>query len=81
MVVRGNLPDGLRFRFWLEGVLGSITGILGTVSLVRRDWIEGVSGVDPDHGNGTAEWLIVALIPAAPLMLGVARALNGPGLG
>jgi len=46
------MPSGLRLRFWLESVLGSITGILAIVTLFWHDWIETVFGADPDKGNG-----------------------------
>ncbi len=54
------MPHGLRRRFWLETAPGSITGCLAIVTLFWHDWIEAVFGVDPDRGNGSAEWLIVA---------------------
>jgi hypothetical protein len=56
------MPSGLRSRFWLETILGSITGIVAIITLFWQDWIETVFGVDPDHGNGSAEWLVVAVL-------------------
>ncbi len=53
------MPHGLRRRFWLEWALGSITACLAFVTLFWHDWIEAVLGVDPDQGNGSAEWLVV----------------------
>ena len=66
------MPQGLRHRFWLESVLGSITGCLAVVTLFWHDWIEAVFGVDPDQGNGSAEWLVVAglLIITVVLVVG-----------
>jgi hypothetical protein len=46
--------------FWIESVLGSVTTFLALLTLVWPDWIEGIFGVDPDHGNGSFEWAIVA---------------------
>ena len=54
------MRNALRRRFWLESGLAIITGILFVVTLVQRNWIEVAFGVDPDNGNGTLEWLIVA---------------------
>jgi DMSO/TMAO reductase YedYZ heme-binding membrane subunit len=53
------MPHGLRRRFWLESILGSITGVITVVTLFWHDWIEAFFGVDPDKGNGSAEWLVV----------------------
>lgn len=47
--------------FWVESVLGSATTFLALLTLIWPDWIEGVFGVDPDHGNGSLEWAIVAV--------------------
>jgi hypothetical protein len=49
----------VRRRFILETVLAACSGVLGLVTLVWRSWIETLFGVDPDHGNGTVEWLII----------------------
>ena len=47
-------------RLWLETALAAVSGVLGLLTLVTRDWIEGVTGWDPDHHNGSLEWIIVA---------------------
>ena len=66
------MPHGLRRRFWLESILGSITAVIAVVTLFWHDWIEAVFGVDPDKGNGSAEWLVVLtlLILTAALAIG-----------
>ena len=56
------MPSGLRYRFWLESILGSITGVVAVVTLFSHDWIEAVFGVDPDKGSGSAEWLVVLIL-------------------
>jgi hypothetical protein len=66
------MPSGLRYRFWLEAILGSITGVVAVVTLFWQDWIEAVFGVDPDKGNGSAEWLVVLIL----LILSVALAVG-----
>ena len=35
-----------------------------------RDWIEVVFRVDPDHHNGSLEWLIVLALLGASISLG-----------
>jgi hypothetical protein len=52
----------LRGQFWMESILASITGTAAVVTLFRRQWIEAVFGVDPDRGNGSAEWLAVIML-------------------
>jgi len=49
-----------RRRFWFEAALASATGLLFIVTLFWHDWLEAF-GVDPDHGNGSVEWLVVAV--------------------
>lgn len=63
---------GLRLRFWVEAVCGTMTGVLAVVTLFWSDWIEAVFGVDPDHGNGSFEWLVVAFLAVITVSLIVA---------
>jgi hypothetical protein len=53
------MKNTLRVRFWTEAVLALIAGILFIVTLVKRDWIELIFGVDPDNHSGSLEMLIV----------------------
>jgi hypothetical protein len=46
-------------RFWVRLALAVGSAALLVVTLVWHDWIEIVFRVDPDHGNGWLEWLIV----------------------
>ena len=57
------MPD-VRGRFWIESVLAAASALLAVLTAVWHDWIELISGVDPDHGSGGLEWLIVALAVA-----------------
>jgi hypothetical protein len=65
------MPHGLRRRFWLELVLGSITSGLAVVTVFWRDWIETVFRVDPDKGSGSAEWLAIVIFLAVTVILAV----------
>ena len=56
------MPSGLRHRFWLESISGSVSGILAIITVFWHDWIEVVFGTDPDSGNGSAEWLAVLVL-------------------
>jgi hypothetical protein len=49
----------LRLRFWIEIGLASLTGVLALITPVFPDWIEVVSGWDPDQHDGSVERLIV----------------------
>lgn len=65
------MSHALRNRFWTETILGSATGVLAVVTLFWHDWIETVFGVDPDKGNGSAEWLVVIILVIVTLTLAV----------
>ena len=54
-------------RFWLETGLAALSAVLFFATLLWRDWIEIVFRVDPDHGNGSVEWLIVAVTLVAAI--------------
>ena len=66
----------MRFRMWLEIILASTTGVLFLLTLVSRDWIEVLFGLDPDGGNGTLEWLIVGGLLVATITLFVLARLE-----
>jgi peptidoglycan biosynthesis protein MviN/MurJ (putative lipid II flippase) len=55
----------------IEIGLAAVTGIMTIVTLISREWIEVVFGVDPDNGSGALEWLIVAILAAATLIFGM----------
>jgi DMSO/TMAO reductase YedYZ heme-binding membrane subunit len=73
----------LRTRFWVEAVFGCASAFLFVLTLVWRDWIEALFGVDPDHHSGSLEWTVASVLLVAALLLGVrARAeWRRPGLG
>jgi hypothetical protein len=62
----------LRSRFWLEVALASLSGLLGIVTVFWRDWIEAIFGFDPDHHNGSFEWMIVVVLLSVSVLIGVA---------
>jgi hypothetical protein len=58
----------------LEMVVASCAGILGILTIFWRDWIEALTGWDPDQHNGSVEWLVVVgLLTVAVAMAFVAR--------
>ena len=69
-----ELNSRVRVRFWLEAGLACVCGSLAIVTLFWRDWIEAITGLDPDRHNGSFEWLVVAGLLCACLTAGaVAR--------
>ena len=63
----------MRRQFWAAVVLGGISAVLATVTLISREWIE-LFGVDPDNGDGSLEWAIVIVTAViAAISLGWAR--------
>jgi hypothetical protein len=56
------MRNTLRWRFWLETSMAIVTSVLFVITLVQRDWIETVFGVDPDSRSGALEWLLVGAL-------------------
>jgi hypothetical protein len=47
-------------------------GILGILTIFWHDWIEALTGWDPDHHNGGLEWIVVAGLLVIAVALGLA---------
>jgi hypothetical protein len=63
-----------KMRVGLETAVALLAGLLGVVTIFWHDWIEALTGLDPDQHNGSAEWLVVAgLLVVAVAMGAVAR--------
>lgn len=61
-----------KFRAGLESVIALAAGILGVTTIFWHDWIEALTGWDPDRHNGTAEWLVVVTLLMVAALAGVA---------
>ncbi|MFD8411633.1 ABC transporter permease [Streptomyces sp. HUAS TT3] len=61
----------VRPRFWAEVVLGGLAALLFLATLIRRDWIELLFGVEPDAGSGALEWLIVGVTALVTVLCAV----------
>jgi hypothetical protein len=46
-------------------------GILGILTIFWHDWIEALTGWDPDQQNGTVEWIVVAGLLAVAVAMGL----------
>jgi hypothetical protein len=55
----------------VECALMAAFAVLTALTLVQPDWLEAL-GIDPDHGDGTTEWLIAAAFGAMTVVLLVA---------
>lgn len=52
----------LRPRFWITLGFATVLGFLCVITPIWPDWIEMISGWDPDQHDGSVEWMIVAAL-------------------
>jgi hypothetical protein len=52
------MKRSFRARFWIEFSAASITALLCIITPFWPDWIEAISGWDPDQHDGSVEWMI-----------------------
>lgn len=57
-----------KLRFRIEAALAALSALLLVLTLIWRDWIEIVFGIDPDRGSGELEWAIVGACALAALI-------------
>ena len=53
------VESGVRRRFWVEVAAAVVGFALAVLTLAWPEWIEEIFHVEPDGGNGMAEWGIV----------------------
>jgi hypothetical protein len=51
-----------KLRTWLEIAVALGAGILGVMTELWHDWIEALTGWDPDQHNGSVEWIVVVAL-------------------
>jgi hypothetical protein len=57
--------------FWTEVGLSAAAATLAVFTLITREWIEVLTGWDPDHGSGSLEWAIALALAVVALILAV----------
>jgi hypothetical protein len=57
--------------FWAEVLLAAAAAVLAVATAIRPDWIEELTGLDPDAGSGSAEWAVTLALALAALALAV----------
>lgn len=62
----------VRARFWVESVLAGLCAFLAVLTWLWRDWIEAVTGLDPDNRSGSFEWGLVSALCVLCLVAGLA---------
>ena len=70
-----GMPRVARLRFWLEIGLAAAACLLSILTVLWPAWIEAILDVDPDHGDGTIEWMVSGglLLAAATFSVLAAR--------
>ena len=63
-------PSKARAR--LETAIACAAGLLGIITIFWRDWIEALTGWDPDQHQGSIEWLIVVALLTVAVIVGSA---------
>jgi hypothetical protein len=66
-----------RIRVVAETVIALSAGALGVLTIFWHDWIEALTGWDPDHHNGSFEWMIVAALLVIAAAVGAAARRDG----
>lgn len=61
----------LSARTRIDVIAGAVFGFLTILTLIVPDWIEVVFKVEPDGGNGSLEWLVVAGMAVVTLAFAV----------
>jgi hypothetical protein len=53
----------------IEGVLAIVSALLALMTLISPEWIEELTGLEPDAGSGALEWGIALGFGVAAIVL------------
>ncbi len=65
-----------RRLFWVEIGWAAITGLLALITPIFPDWIEFVSGWDPDQHDGSVERMIVVGLVVVTIVMAALAAFE-----
>ena len=60
-----------QLRVRLEMALALSAGALGIITIFWHDWIEALSGWDPDQHSGSVEWAVVVVLLVVAVAIGL----------
>jgi hypothetical protein len=63
--------ERLRRRLRIEAVLAGISAALCVLTLVTPEWIEALTGLEPDSGSGALEWVVAGVFLVAAVVAAV----------
>jgi ABC-type thiamin/hydroxymethylpyrimidine transport system permease subunit len=63
--------ERLRRRLRIEVVLALVSAVLCVLTLVFPQWIEELTGLEPDAGSGALEWIVAGIFLVAAVVSGV----------
>ena len=66
----------IRRLFWIEAGLAAISALLALITPIFPDWIELLSGWDPDQHDGSVERLIIIGLAVVAVALAAAAAIE-----
>ena len=61
--------------FWAEVILAAACAVLAVATAIHPDWIESLTGLDPDAGSGSAEWAVTLVLALVAVALAVCAAI------
>lgn len=57
-------------RILAESTLAMVAAALAVVTAINAEWIEWLTGLDPDGGSGALEWGIVVVVSLVAVVAG-----------